>query len=81
MGGKPIDDYAPDFWLVSEPGCSEPVGYLTSLWYAPELGCSISMGYVPVEKSGVGTEFAGWLPDHYADAREIARAAGRDAAF
>ncbi|MCY4232056.1 MAG: hypothetical protein OXF26_14510 [Alphaproteobacteria bacterium] len=41
----------------------------------------VSIGYVPVEKSGVGTEFAVWLPDHYADAREIARAAERDAAF
>ena len=44
MGGKPIDDYAPDFWLVSEPGGGEPVGYLTSPWYSPELGCNISMG-------------------------------------
>ena len=103
LGGRPIDDYAPDFWLVSEPGDSEPVGYLTSPWYSPELGCNISMGYVPVEKSGIGTEYAVWLPDRYADepgrpvaaevcempfrpstnpnARELARAKGRDAAF
>ncbi len=103
LGGRPIDDYAPDFWLVSEPGGGEPIGYLTSPWHAPELGCNIAMGYVPVEKSGVGTELAVWLPDRYADepgrpvaaeicempfrpsanpnAREIAKAEGRDTAF
>ena len=38
MGGKPIDDYAPDFWLVSDADAGDPIGYLTSPWYAPELG-------------------------------------------
>ena len=42
IGGKPIDDYAPDFWLVSDAGGGDPIGYLTSPWYAPELGCNIS---------------------------------------
>ena len=43
LGGKPIEEYAPDFWLISEDG-STPVGYLTSPWYSPELGTNIAMG-------------------------------------
>ena len=35
LGGKPIDDYAPDFWLVSSEATDDPVGYLTSPWYQP----------------------------------------------
>ena len=66
LGGKPIDDYAPDFWLVSDVGGGDPIGYLTSPWHAPELGCNIALGYVPVAKSAVGTELLVWLPDEYA---------------
>ena len=66
MGGRPIDDYAPDFWLVSDAGGGDPIGYLTSPWYAPELGANIALGYVPVPRSAVGTELAVWLPDEYA---------------
>ena len=66
LGGRPIDDYAPDFWLVSGPDGGDPVGYLTSPWHAPELGCNIALGYVPVGMSAVGTELAVRLPDEYA---------------
>ena len=66
LGGKPIDDYAPDFWLVSGAGGGDPVGYLTSPWYSPELGCNIALGYVPVGRSAVGTELRVHLPDEYA---------------
>ena len=66
LGGRPIDDYAPDFWLVSDAGGGDPIGYLTSPWHAPELGCNIALGYVPVGKSAVGTELLVWLPDEYA---------------
>ncbi len=44
LSGKPIDDYAPDFWLVSDADGDDPIGYLTSPWYAPELGCNIALG-------------------------------------
>ena len=27
LGGKPIDDYAPDFWLISNDDGGEPVGF------------------------------------------------------
>ena len=66
LGGKAIDDYAPDFWLVSDADGGDPIGYLTSLWHAPELGCNIALGYVPIGKSAVGTELLVWLPDEYA---------------
>jgi aminomethyltransferase len=68
LGGKPIDDYAPDFWLVSDAAGGDPIGYLTSPWYAPELGCNIALGHVPVGLSAVGTELTVWLPDEYANA-------------
>ena len=42
LGGKPIEEYAPDFWLVSEDG-STPVGYLTSPRYTPELETNIAI--------------------------------------
>ena len=66
LGGKPIDEYAPDFWLVSEDG-STPVGYLTSPWYSPELETNIAMGYVPYEKKDIGNKFKFHLPDEYCD--------------
>ena len=66
LGGKPIDDYAPDFWPVSDAGGGDPIGYLTSPWHAPEIGCNIALGYVPLSKSAVGTELRVWLPDDYA---------------
>ena len=67
VGGKPIDDYAPDFWLVRPHPDAEPVGYLTSPWWSPELGTNIALGYVPVELSGLGTALAVDLPDQFAD--------------
>ncbi len=66
LGGKPIDDCAPDFWLVSDAAGGDPIGYLTSPWYSPELGCNIALRHVPVARSAVGTELRVWLPDEYA---------------
>ena len=103
LGGKPIDDYAPDFWMISGGDGGDPVGYVTSPWYSPELETNIAMGYVPWAMRELGTALKVWLPDQYAEtpgepvdaevvaipfrpsvnpsAREIARNAGRDAAF
>ena len=36
LGGKPIDDYANDFYLISNSDGGKPVGYITSPWYHPE---------------------------------------------
>ncbi|MGJ9413562.1 glycine cleavage T C-terminal barrel domain-containing protein [Aeromicrobium sp. CF4.19] len=67
LGGKPIDDYAPDFWLVSETAEGDPIGYVTSPWYSPELEGNIAMGHVPIADSTVGSELWVRLPDEYAD--------------
>ena len=49
LGGKPIEDYANDFYLISSANGGKPVGYITSPWYHPEKGKNIAMGYVPFE--------------------------------
>jgi aminomethyltransferase len=65
--GRPIDDYAPDFWFVRQRADGDPIGYLTSPWWSPELGTNIALGYVPVELSALGTELAVDLPDPFAE--------------
>lgn len=67
MGGAPIEEYAPDFWLISEAADAEPTGYVTSPWFSPELGQNIAMGFVPVGSSFIGTELWVHLPEQYAD--------------
>ena len=67
LGGKPIEDYASDFWPISPAGGGDPFGYVTSPWYSPELGTNIAMGYVPWERREIGTGLAIHLPDAYAD--------------
>ena len=74
LGGKPIDDYAPDFWLISNADGGDPVGFITSPWYHPEKKTNIAMGYVPFDgtlnangfpKGKVGKKFKVHLPDKY----------------
>nr|WP_254921576.1 MULTISPECIES: aminomethyl transferase family protein [unclassified Halorubrum] len=82
MAGEPIHDYAPDFWLVSDPDSGDEVGYLTSPWYNPDLETNIGMGFVPAEMIEAETdvplndsvydedldlEFEVHLPDEYAE--------------
>ena len=103
LGGRPIEDYAPDFWLISGSDGGEPVGYVTSPWYSPELETNIAMGYVPTAMAALETGVKIWLPERYSpdpgrpvdgrvvempfrpsvnpNAREIAHAEGRDAAY
>ena len=75
LGGKPIEEYAPDFWLISEDG-KNPVGFITSPWYHPEKATNIAMGYVPFDgtlnKNGfpigkVGRKFKIHLPKKYCE--------------
>lgn len=66
LGGLPIDDYAPDFWLISAAQDGDPIGYVTSPWYSPELGTNIAMGFVPIGLAALGTELWVHLPDRYA---------------
>ena len=76
LGGKPIEEYAPDFWLVSEEGGGEPVGFVTSPWYHPEKKINIAMGYVPYDgtlnangfpKGKPGAKFKVHLPEKYSE--------------
>jgi Glycine cleavage system T protein (aminomethyltransferase) len=83
MAGEPIREYAPDFWLVSDPETGDECGYVTSPWWNPELDTNIALGFVPAEKldplktdlddsvydADVDTdvEFQVHLPDKYAD--------------
>ncbi|WP_374763474.1 glycine cleavage T C-terminal barrel domain-containing protein [Yunchengibacter salinarum] len=65
FGGLPVDDYAPDFWLISREEDSEPIGYVTSPWYSPELQINIALAYVPINDTAVGTKLHVHLPEEY----------------
>ncbi len=65
FGGLPVTDYANDFWLISTPGGSEPVGYVTSPWFSPELEVNIALAHVPWELRETGTQLEVKLPDEY----------------
>ena len=76
LGGKPIEDYAPDFWLISNADGGDPVGFITSPWYHPEKKTNIAMGYVPFDgtlnsngfpKGKTGTKYKVHLPEKYSD--------------
>lgn len=67
LGGKPITDYAPDFWLISGADGGDPVGYVTSPWYSPELQTNIALCHVPVGMKEIGTRLTVMLPDEYAE--------------
>jgi len=66
LGGQPITDYAPDFWLISEPEGGR-VGYVTSPWWSPELGVNIALGYVPYRLSELDTMLKVELPEAYTE--------------
>ncbi|MCH2336590.1 MAG: aminomethyl transferase family protein [Pseudomonadales bacterium] len=71
LGGKPIDDYAPDFWLISDTN-SARVGYVTSPWWSPELNTNIALGWVPVGLAEVGTDLLVELPEEYSETKGTA---------
>ncbi len=81
MAGEPITEYAPDFWIVSDPETGDEVGYVTSPWWNPELETNIALAHVPAEKlealevplddriyeEDSDIEFAVHLPAEYAE--------------
>lgn len=76
MGGKPIEDFAPDFWPILPTDSNTPCGFITSPWYHPDIDKNIAMGYVPFEghlnKQGLpignyGKQYKIQLPDEYSD--------------
>ncbi len=66
LGGKPVTDYAPDFWLINDTE-GKRIGYVTSPWYSPELDSNIALGYVPWEFTKVGTPLMVELPEAYVE--------------
>ena len=48
VGGLPVTDYAPDFWLVQDSE-GHRSGYVTSIWWSPELATNIALAHVPWE--------------------------------
>ncbi len=67
FGGRPVTDYANDFWLIGGAAGGDPVGYVTSPWFSPELETNIALGYVPWEMRATGTRLLVHLPDQYSD--------------
>ena len=67
LGGKPITDYAPDFWLIQDPDSRDRIGYVTSPFWNPELKVNIALGFVPFSYTNVGTRLAVELPETYAE--------------
>ncbi len=82
MGGEPILEWPPDYWLVSDPKTGEECGYLTSAGWNPELGTNVGLGFVPaatlqaatdvplddsIYNADVDVEFGVHLPEEYAE--------------
>ena len=67
FAGRPVTDYANDFWLIGGADGGDPVGYVTSPWFSPELETNIALGYVPWEMRAIGTRLLVHLPDQYSD--------------
>ncbi|PWE30047.1 glycine cleavage system protein T [Maritimibacter sp. 55A14] len=66
LAGRPITDYAPDFWVIQDEAGAR-VGYVTSPWWSPELDTNIALGYVPWKLSAIGTRLRVELPERYAE--------------
>ena len=76
MGGKPIEDFAADFWPILSVDSDDPCGFITSPWYHPEIDKNIAMGYVPFDGSlndkffpigNYGKKYRVQLPDEYSE--------------
>ncbi|MGI9297974.1 MAG: aminomethyl transferase family protein [Gammaproteobacteria bacterium] len=76
FGGRPVEDFARDFWPLSPAAGGEPCGFITSPWYHPDIGKNIAMGYAPFDgaldknnfpTSTFGRKFKAHLPDEYAE--------------
>ena len=71
FGGKPVTDYAPDFWLIHSEDNFE-IGYITSPWWSPELQTNIAMGWVDIGYSALETKLKVHLPDMYSIESNVA---------
>ena len=71
LEGKPVTDYAPDFWLIHSEDNFE-IGYITSPWWSPELQTNIAMGWVDIGYSALETKLKVHLPDMYSIESNVA---------
>ena len=71
IGGRPVTDYAPDFWLINSEGNFE-TGYITSPCWSSELQTNIAMGWVDVDYSALETKLKVHLPDMYSIESNVA---------
>lgn len=76
FGGKPILDYATDFYPISPASGGDALGFVTSPWYHPTRQTNIAMAYVPFEGDlnknkfpigPLGKKFRVHLPEIYQD--------------
>ena len=77
MEENPVEEYAPDFWLISPAEGGDPCGYITSPWYHPEhreiLQWDMShlmvllVAMVFLLTGNVGKKYKVHLPDEYSD--------------
>ena len=66
FGGRPVMDYANDFWLIQNREGAR-VGYVTSPWYSPELELNIGLGFVPYELTEIGQVLRIEVPEAYTE--------------
>ncbi len=62
IGGRPVTWYNADFWIVRDPSCEAPVGYVTSAFWSPKLESNIALAMLPIDWTEAGTELCVDLP-------------------
>ncbi|MBB6448256.1 aminomethyltransferase [Geomicrobium halophilum] len=75
FGGKQIDWYPADYYIVYAENETKPVGYITSAFYSPTQGCNIGYAMLPNSFSTIGTQLEVHLPEPYAGGRVNAEVA------
>lgn len=75
FGGKAIDWYPADFYIIYAENETKPVGYVTSAFYSPNQGCNIGYAMLPNALTTIGTRLQVHLPEPYSDGRVAAEVA------
>lgn len=72
FGGKMIDWYPSDYYIVYEENGTNPVGYVTSAFCSPTHDCNIGYAMLPNSLTEFGTKLEVYLPEPYAGGRVTA---------
>ena len=70
LGGKPIDWYPSDFFIVHSDSSDDVLGYVTSAWYCPSQESNIAFAMLPNHHAAHGTKMRVALPPQYSEAGE-----------